>query len=88
MDDILKAREERFKLCRELEKYAEVEGTEVGEVCQLLIQLAGDEDYVSEKFHKALVKEIKDQLKNFKRYYKIVEQTETITVTRRELEEI
>ena len=86
-DDALK-----FYECRELyddlQEYAQIEGTELGETCEILLQLHGCKDYVSKEFYESLIKEIKDQLDNFRSYFKIVEKTETNIITYRELEEI
>jgi len=88
MNDILKAREERNKLCKDLNEYAELEGSEVGEVCQLLIQLVRYSDYITKECYAAIIKEMKDQLDIFTNQFKIVERTETNVITYRELEEV
>lgn len=56
-----------------LEKYASLEGAEIGETCLSLIYLVRCISYVSEDFYTALLKEIKIQLKNFKDNSRIVE---------------
>ena len=63
----------------ELEKYANIEGSEIGEVCELLISLARYPDYISTNFSECLVNEIISQLKNFKNNFKIVEREVTYT---------
>ncbi len=60
------------KLANELTKYSELEGSEVGEICHLLIQITNFPDYISDDFKEALKKEMKAQLQNFKDNCKIV----------------
>ena len=63
------------KLARELKKYSELEGSEVGEACASLIQIieiAGYPDNISDEFKQALKKEIKARLQFFKDHCKIV----------------
>jgi len=71
----------------ELEEYTQLEGTEIGELCNALIAVAHRKDYCSsKKFIKALEQEIDEQLKNFKDHCKIVER-EVVTKDKvRELE--
>ena len=54
--------EEVMKLQTELEEYAAYEGTELGEVCDAIINVSRNLDYVSEEFVEAILKEMKDQL--------------------------
>ena len=82
MDNYDKAME----ICKELNKYAEIEGTELGEVCRLLISTAGYVSYVGDSFYESLVVELQNQLDNFKEHAEIVEKTETREVKYRELE--
>jgi len=63
----------------ELEVYAKLDGTEVGEACLCLCALAGYPDYLNEDFYEALAKEIDLQLTNFKIFTEIVEEEKTET---------
>lgn len=56
----------------DLTEYTELEGSEVGEMCNLLLQLHNYTDYFSDEFKEALEIEMKNQLKNFKDKCKIV----------------
>ena len=56
----------------ELEKYSRLEGTELGEVNDVLLALNNYKDYVSDEFGIALEKEIRDQLENFRSTCKII----------------
>ena len=76
------------EMCEDLERYAKLEGAEVGEVCDLLISLAGYESYVGDEFYNALKKEIGLQLDYFKKNCIIVKRTETETHTYYELESV
>lgn len=62
----------------ELQKYADLEGTELGEMCTILCSLFGYPDYMSEEFFTAIENEITKQLDNFKTNSKIVEIEETV----------
>jgi hypothetical protein len=62
----------------ELMPYAELEGSEVGEVCDLMIQLSGYSPYISPALSKALEKEMAVQLKFFKANSRIVKEIEKI----------
>ena len=62
-----------------LTAYAEIEGTEIGEACSLLISLCGYKNYVSETFEEALRQEVIFQLNFLKERTKIVETEETYT---------
>jgi len=55
------------KLANELTKYSELEESEVGEACNLLIQIVDYPNYISDEFKQALKKEMKAQLLNFER---------------------
>ena len=62
----------------DLEVYADLEGTEVGELCAGLIRLHRLYPYFLDgKFKEALEKEIEAQLNNFKEFSEIVEKEET-----------
>lgn len=76
------------KIIEELEDYATLDGTEIGEACFLLMRLTNYPDYVSDEFYNSLEKEIKEQLDNFKTYTQIVEFEETVITKRRELEHL
>ena len=71
---------------QELEKYAQLEGSEIGELCSALIQTTYLTTCASDNFRAALVKEIKDQLKMFKDNTEIVEKEITSTQKCTELE--
>lgn len=66
-----------------LRVYAELKGTEIGELCDSLISVAYSVDYASEEFKIALDKEITLQLENFQENSTIVqvERTHTRMVT-------
>jgi hypothetical protein len=70
----------------ELEKYARLEGTEIGELCFALLHVANLLSCASEEFHAAVVKEIIVQLEMFKAQTKIVEREVTRTQKYNELE--
>ena len=74
------------KEIKELEEYANMEGTEIGELCHVLIRMANYRDYMSDEFRLALEKEIKSQLNMFKGSTQIVEKVETFTQKFKELE--
>ncbi len=80
---------EIIKMCVELEEYANLEGTELGEICNLLTRLCsyicGYSAYISEECQEAIIKEIKSQLDNFKENSKIVTSEKTVTVKNKEL---
>lgn len=63
----------------ELRKYADLEGTEIGELCNALIAVAYRAEYSSEEFIAALDKELTEQLDNFKQNATIVSRDETFT---------
>lgn len=77
---------EVMKLCDKLKEYADLENDEIGEVCQIMIDLTGYISYVSEDFYKALIKEIKDKLEFFKENTEIVENPVTFHKKVRDLE--
>ena len=70
----------------ELEKYAKLEGCELGEALRDLCSLANYSNYLSEDFEKAVEKEVKYQLEYFKKNTKIVTNTRTETYEYEELE--
>jgi hypothetical protein len=75
-----------MKLQAELEEYSKYEGTELGEVCGAIISTSYNLDYVSDEFAEALIKEMKDQLRNFKKNFEWIEREETVTRKFKELE--
>ena len=70
----------------ELEKYAILEGSEIGELCIALLHVANFASYMGDDFHAALVEEIKGQLEMFKNDTKIIETERTHTEKYTELE--
>jgi len=74
------------KIIEELEEYASLEGTEVGELCDLLLDTYRMMPYIrTATFEKALRAEIKSHLKNFKKHAVIDTKTEETTHTWKEL---
>lgn len=73
--DLQKIREEAHKL----REYAELEGSELGEVCIRLYALQQYSSHLSDELLFILAKEIKEQLEWFEENTKIVEETETYT---------
>ena len=67
----------------ELEIYASMEGTEIGDYCCALVSMRcmGQSYGMSDTFNKALDEEIKYQLNMFKTMTKIVKRTETQTIS-------
>ena len=74
------------KICKELQEYADIEGAELGEACDLLIAMSGYVSYLGEDFYQYLIMELKAQLDNFKENAEIVEKTKTRVVKWKELE--
>ena len=70
----------------ELQRYASLDNTKLGEACNLLISLQGYEPYLTDAFTEALRTEIKEQLENFQTKARIVEKEEIIKRTYEELE--
>jgi len=75
--------EDTIKRIDELQKYIELEGTELGEAWNLLCSIHNRHDYLSDKFTIAIRKEIKEQLDYLKKHTTIVkeERTQTYTVS-------
>ena len=70
----------------ELNKFAEMEGSEIGEMCLTLIHIMSYSDYIiSHEFEQSVKKEILYQLDNFKEHSQIVEKEETTTQKWKEL---
>jgi hypothetical protein len=76
---------ELLKKTEELRKYAQLEGTEVGEACYVLFSATNLRDYFSKEFSEAVVKEIMIMLQNFKENYVILDREEKITNKYKEL---
>ena len=74
------------EIAAELREYAQLEGTEFGDMASTLVEMY--DCSLGEEFRKAVEKEMCNVLEHFKKFYKIVETTETYTKTYRELEEI
>ena len=72
---------------KELAEYAQAEGTEIGEACDLLITISNFSNYLSVEFSNAVIKEMELHLGNFKSCYKIVESEIIQTIKCRSLEE-
>ena len=71
--------EEIETIKEELSEYADMEGTEVGEICRLLISVLDYESYVSQAFYESVVKEAREQLENFKEN-SIIKEEEVVRV--------
>ena len=71
---------------KQLKEYTELEGSELGEACNMLLEVLGYRDYLSKEFKEALEKEMKAQLKNFKDNCKIVTKKVKLTQVVKELE--
>jgi hypothetical protein len=56
-----------------LEEFSDMEGTEVGEMCCTLLQLANYPDYMSKELRDAVAKEIMEQIKYFEENYEWVD---------------
>lgn len=63
----------------ELETYANIEGSEIGEMCRMLVGLSHYTDFLSDDFLVVLSTELEEQLDNFKEYSTIVETEEVFT---------
>ena len=69
----MKTFEEISNIAEELRRYAELDGTEVGEACNLICTLATSySDYIGDEFKEALYKEIEEHLHFFKKNCKII----------------
>ena len=64
------------KQVEELLEYAEIESTEIGELCISLCETYNNRVYASEDFQEALKQEILSQLENFKENCTIVEKSQ------------
>jgi len=63
----MKTFEEISDIAEELRRYAELDGTEVGEACNMICTLAGTyNDYIGDEFKESVYKEIEAQLNFFK----------------------
>lgn len=76
-----------FDKRNELEMYANLDNTEISELCQILEHAAILSEYtLSKGFERAIEEEIDAQLYNFKTYSKIVTREKTQQRTYKELE--
>ena len=64
--------EETNKRIEELQKYIELEGSELGEAWAMLCEIHNRGDYLSESFKNAIRREIKKQYDYVKKHAKIV----------------
>ena len=71
-----------YEQIEELEKYAQLDASELGEDCLDLCRAAMVRNCVSEQFQKAVKKELISKLKYFKDHSRIVE-TETVTTRKK-----
>ena len=71
--------EEIMKGCNELTEYADLDGTEQGEACLILIQACSRLDYMSEACAKMIVEEMRSNLRWFRKNRYIKTRTETYT---------
>lgn len=71
---------------KELEKYAIFEGSELGETLESLLHIKNYSDYVSDEFANELNKELKSQLKFFRKNCKIIKREVIHKETIEELE--
>ena len=70
----------------ELKKYAELEGSELGEALGDLCHIANYADYLSDEFSKAVEKEIIYQLDFLKKHTRIIKRQYTQEYTHEELD--
>ena len=70
----------------ELTKYAQMEGTEIGECCQYLLSLWYRRDYLIDMNRHDLEREIMAQLNNFRTFSKIITKQRTTIASYEELE--
>jgi len=83
----MKTFEEISNIAEELRRYAELDGTEVGEACNLICTLATSySDYIGDEFKEAVYKEIEAQLNFFKNNCKIVSEIIPVQQTVYDLE--
>ena len=75
-----------MNIIEELEKYAKIEGSELGEALTDLCHIANYADYLTKEFSKAVEKEIKYQLDFLKKHTKIIKRQYTQEYTHEELE--
>jgi len=69
------------EILEELEKYSQLEGSELGEVCESLLHLQRYDYCFSKEFVKAVEKEIRVRVKDFKENFKLTETNETVIQT-------
>lgn len=85
-DDWDRRYEQLENIVKELREYAELEGTEFGEMTYALVNLWGCQ--LTEEFEESVEKEMCNVLEHYEANYKIVEKTETYIETYKTLEEI
>ncbi len=78
--------EQAREIVGELKKYADIEGCELGEYCQVLCELVGSFGIMSKIFRKFVEAELLVQLQNFKDNSEIVETETMMTHKLKELE--
>jgi hypothetical protein len=64
-------------VAEELGTYTSLQYDEMSEACNMLMVLTGYQDYISDEFKKALLKELERQHKNYDENCEIVEHVET-----------
>lgn len=73
-------------MLRDLGDAADLEGTELGEWWQILVEMRNRViDFASDRFRKAWEAEVKAEWKRFKAEYEITEEKETVEVKSRRL---
>ena len=75
-----------FDIISELEEYAGIEGSELGETCLCLIRLWEMHPYLSNELQELVAEEIRWHLDNFKNNYVLKSKTRTIKQTYKHLE--
>jgi len=85
-DPQLEKLEELRYLAKELEIYAQLEQSEIGELTVKLINLVSSFPYMTTEFQDALSNEMLEMLMNFQANSRIVSKEETVTNKYKELE--
>ena len=84
---MLKTLHYRNSLIQQLGEYADLDDTELGAYCRLLIDISYYRPYfISETFETALVEELETQLTNFKEHSQIKTLVRTVQETKQYLE--
>lgn len=81
----VKKRDEINKICEELNKFTDIDGTEVGELCRCLMNAISYPDYMTRECFNAIHKEIVDQLAYFHENFDIISREKTHTYIENEL---